>query len=514
MFKTTFTFIFGIIITINSFSQCSFWTEVPVDLGNDTVLCHNEDLLLDAGTGYDFYNWSTGETTQSITVDATGTYIVTAGVVSNNLIVNGDFENGDVGFTTQYVQGTGGTWGTLTDPGTYDISTSPSLSHNNFTYCGDQTSGSGNMMVVNGSDTPGTEVWCQSINVVQNTDYLFSTWVTNALNDFNVAELQFSINGSQIGNPFVTSPYGCDWLEFNEVWNSGLNTNANVCIVNQNTIDSGNDFAIDNITFQEVCIVEDTIDVLIDAITIDAGLDLTFCANEPQSITATSADDQATFVWNGEFQGATFTPTVNGYQYVTATSVNGCSATDILYVNIIGPTASFIAAPSSGEAPLTVDFTNNSQEAIDYYWDFANGNINTTNDLSSQNTVYNEPGTYNVMLLVSDGTCTDTTYTIVTVNDKTLPSHIVVPNVFTPNDDSVNDEFSFTMMGIETINISIVNRWGETMFESDNIAFAWDGRVGPLEATPGTYFYKYTATDINGETIKGQGFLELIRDKN
>jgi len=45
------------------------------------------------------------------------------------------------------------------------------------------------MLVANGSGTPNTSVWCQTINIDPNTNYLFSAWFMNALNDFNVSDL-------------------------------------------------------------------------------------------------------------------------------------------------------------------------------------------------------------------------------------------------------------------------------------------------------------------------------------
>jgi gliding motility-associated-like protein len=50
-----------------------------VDLGDDQTICSGDDLELDAGAGYNYYNWSTGETTQTITVSAAGTYTATVG---------------------------------------------------------------------------------------------------------------------------------------------------------------------------------------------------------------------------------------------------------------------------------------------------------------------------------------------------------------------------------------------------------------------------------------------------
>ena len=48
----------------------------PVNLGADTLLCVGDTITLDAGTGYDYYLWSTGDTIPKTSVTATGQYIV------------------------------------------------------------------------------------------------------------------------------------------------------------------------------------------------------------------------------------------------------------------------------------------------------------------------------------------------------------------------------------------------------------------------------------------------------
>jgi hypothetical protein len=102
-------------------------------------------------------------------------------------------------------------------------------------------------------------VWQQSITVVPHTDYDFSTWVATVLNtDPNPAQLQFSINGVLIGPVFNANTTGNIWEQFHAVWNSGNATTALISIVNQNTIDEGNDFALDDIAFNEYCISKDS----------------------------------------------------------------------------------------------------------------------------------------------------------------------------------------------------------------------------------------------------------------
>lgn len=49
-----------------------------IDLFPDTIICKNQTIVLDAGTGYNSYSWSTGDVTQAITITQSGTYIVQA----------------------------------------------------------------------------------------------------------------------------------------------------------------------------------------------------------------------------------------------------------------------------------------------------------------------------------------------------------------------------------------------------------------------------------------------------
>ena len=89
-----------------------------------------------------------------------------------------------------------------------------------------------------------------------NTNYAFSTWVcTLAGQAHEVAQLQFSINGFQLGNIFSAPPSINEWRQFYVLWNSGNATSATITILNQNTGGSGNDFGLDDISFRELVLV-------------------------------------------------------------------------------------------------------------------------------------------------------------------------------------------------------------------------------------------------------------------
>ncbi len=281
--------LFAVLAWNTAESQCG---QYPVlNIGNDTLLCQGASITYAVPSGYDSYNWNIGAGNQpSVTITSPTTLVLNVANYTQNLVVNGDFEAGNTGFTTGYAPGSGGSYGLLTNAGTYAITTSPNLVHTNFGACSDLgTTGPGNMIVVNGSNTPNTTVWSQTITVDPNTDYSFSAWVTSVENisQSNVAVLQFFIDGVQIGPVFSPTLLSCNWQQFIQAWNSGSNTSATISIVAQ--VSSGNnDFAIDNITFNTVCPQSDTIHITYDQSAISAGPNVTFCENEPQSITATA----------------------------------------------------------------------------------------------------------------------------------------------------------------------------------------------------------------------------------
>jgi gliding motility-associated-like protein len=242
---------------------------------------------------------------------------------------------------------------------------------------------------------------------------------------------------------------------------------------------------------------------------INAGTDITLCSGENATL---SASGGTTYTWdNGVTNGTAFTPSLGSTIYtVTGTDANGCSATDAVSVTVLAnASANASFTPTSGVAPLSVDFTNLSSGGTSYSWDFGNGLTQITGSTSAVSTIY-EAGIYTITLAALNGSCQSTwTGSIeVLLGD---PAAIEVPNVFTPNADLVNDVFLIHSENLKSLEGSILNRWGNEVFSFNTIDFEWDGTSNGIDVIDGTYFIKYRAIGLDAMEYKGHTFLQLIR---
>ena len=94
---------------------------------------------------------------------------------------------------------------------------------------------------------------------------------------------------------------------------------------------------------------------------------------------------------------------------------------------------------------------------------------------------------------------------------------VIAPNVFTPNNDGVNDHWSLIVhdygVTILELQATVYDRWGKEVFHSTNLRQVWNGNnhIGKA-CEDGAYFYVVTFT--NGSTHKQEifkGFIELLR---
>ncbi|HRO17683.1 MAG TPA: proprotein convertase P-domain-containing protein [Ferruginibacter sp.] len=293
------------------------------------------------------YVWNTGATTQAINADIALPYqvIVTSAAgckdtsnasVGIELIQNGNFESGNTGFTSNYTYVSNATQNGLYPEERYTVSNNPNYTHNNF-WGADHTSGTGMMMIVNGSGSnPPINVWQQTVAVTPNTDYYFSAWAISMNSAAPFANLQFKVNGTQVGTTTGALPPRAnnnnppfDWVRFYGTWNSGSATSAVVSIIDLEQAAGGNDFAIDDISFgsinpfinlttpgtdtQSVCINTPILDIEYEVGGEDTGPAI---VGLPPGVTST---------FNGNSVIISGTPTVAGVYNYSLSSTGACA---------------------------------------------------------------------------------------------------------------------------------------------------------------------------------------------
>ena len=202
---------------------------------------------------------------------------------------------------------------------------------------------------------------------------------------------------------------------------------------------------------------------------------------------------------------------------LTSTTVNGCSSsmtyTDYIYVEDL-PIASFTASPTQVSTIDTeVEFTNTSEGATNYSWDFGYETVNSTEEHPTHTFPDAETAGYTVELVAYTPLgCSDTAWLVITVQEELI---YYVPNTFTPDGDSYNEFFRpiFTS-GFDPFDFSlfIYNRWGEIIWESHDASVGWDGTYGGKIVPDGTYTWKIEfKTSATDERVLKTGHVNVLK---
>ncbi len=171
-------------------------------------------------------------------------------LLAGNLIANGDFSLGNSGFTNDYI------YGSITVDGHcvvgYDVADSyfGTTGGNEFR---DHTTGTGQMLMLNGRAVANSAAWVQSVSVSASTPYTFSGWAASwgdsgGTGDPHPASLLFQINGVTVGTGLQLPSTIQQWMQWSLQWNSGSATTAVIRIVDTETNWYGNDFTMDDLS--------------------------------------------------------------------------------------------------------------------------------------------------------------------------------------------------------------------------------------------------------------------------
>lgn len=208
-----------------------------------------------------------------------------------NRVVNGDFENGNTGFTSELNYVTFFPFVcTLCPENNYAIGNNATLFHNDFTGNDHTNPPSGDFFIANAPGVAGTSVWCQSLTVFPNTEYTFTFWardITDNPNAHPLATLIPTFNGLEATDTLVAAG---GWSSLTTVWNSGNATTLDLCIIDMQWQTGGNDFGLDDISLS-AC------EPIVLAQNAFAGVDTDLCSNVTLTLGQPAANGYA-YTWS------------------------------------------------------------------------------------------------------------------------------------------------------------------------------------------------------------------------
>ncbi|MGZ3861583.1 MAG: FG-GAP-like repeat-containing protein [Bacteroidia bacterium] len=234
-----------------------------------------------------------------------------------------------------------------------------------------------------------------------------------------------------------------------------------------------------------------------------------------QSTTLSTTNNGYSYYWTGPAPSTTIVgsgthASISQEGIYTLRIKNYCFDTLNYNIHIDTVKASFTVNETTSLVPCNEIFLSTSYSKYgtisNYNWNFGNGNIiNTPNNPTSS--YYDNKGLYNVSLKVTDSFgCSDSTTQKITVLE------IVVPNIFTPNGDGINDLFSISGTDVGDVECLVYDRWGLELFRWSGFNGGWNGKTkGGIPCNDGTYYYVVSYKDNSNKKHTINGFFLLER---
>lgn len=237
------------------------------------------------------------------------------------------------------------------------------------------------------------------------------------------------------------------------------------------------------------------------------------CKNIIINFKGIKLDNQAVMSWQWQFEDGTFrTGQEAVYSFkekgnfpvsLSATGTNGC--TTLFGQNVFINSVLADAGKDTLVLPNTA-FQLHASGGAFYVWSPSTGLNNTA--IASPSGNIRDDVRYNVKVTTVEG-CVDTSSLLVTVFKG---SAVYVPNVFSPNNDGLNDLLKPYLIGIKTLSFfAVYDRWGKKIFSTTSMAEGWDGSAAGKRLESGTYVWVLKAEDIVGKKYDLKGKVMIIK---
>lgn len=434
------------------------------NLGADTVLCGASSMSLTAA-GTNGATWWNGSTAQSVQVSNSGTYWVT---ITDGLCVGVDSINVD--FRAVPVFG------------------ADTLLHGcegNPLTIGANTSGAGHWAWNTGDTTCTLEVINSGTYSLVRTldDCQFERTIRvdfQAAPSPHLPPVHYLCDGAGLE---LSTQVKCDYLQ----WSTGETGNSI-------TVSQAGQYSVK--AFVNGCVGESSTEVRILALpTVELPKAIHGCEGEALRLNPVLGPAVETVLWSDGSMDASTSVIEPGIYSVQVS--NGCGVAEASVV---------VEMSAKPELDLGSDRSLCREKEIllsaprgDYTYSWSDGSAGPQLRIS-------KPGTYSLTLQNACGIASD----VVVVSGLEQPT-TQIPNVFTPNGDGINDLF-LTGVTEQGYSLSVMDRWGKTVFSSQNHSDGWDGRLNDGSQAPeGAYYYAVSYRSCEGASSEETGSVTLMR---
>jgi gliding motility-associated-like protein len=432
----------------------------------DTIeLCDGNSVTLNA-TGSSSYIWNTGETGNSITVNTAGIYTVTSG---ENCPSNLD--------STEVF--------TIQEP------TLAILNPNNIELCQGETItlntiASTSIVWNTGEITNSIDINTAGTFFATSTNSCFS--ISDTITIINSAQINVSIlepNSTICSNETITiHATGAN----SYIWNTGATSDSITVNSSGNySVTSNGNCPSNSADIQITVTPQVTINIL-------EGNSIVLCPNTTANLNASFSNN---YQWNTGETNSSININSIGTYYVETTNGNCPSGYDT--INVITDTPP--------EAIIIGDSTICDDYALTLYAE-GTGNFNWSNGDEGNSTQTEIEG---IITLTATNSCNQSISDSREIIKIDCSSTVYIPNSFTPNGDNINDYFKVEGTNIQSINGKIFNRWGELLYEWNNVKSSWNGTYQGEQIPVSSLVYKIKIELLNGEFETFIGKLSLLK---
>jgi|GEM_PF-718445 len=237
---------------------------------------------------------------------------------------------------------------------------------------------------------------------------------------------------------------------------------------------------------------------------------LSGCDNSSGSATAnvSQGSPEYSYVWSpGGGTSATIDSLPVGDYSVIVSDANGCTSSGTGSVGIVaGPQISVL--PENATITVGDSIQLSASGGLSYSW--SPPDYLSCSDCSSPMASPQVTTIYNVTGFDAAG-CFNTALVTITVEERC--DEVFIPTIFSPNGKGpqANETFCVFSNCVEQFKLVIHNRWGEKIFESEDISKCWDGTFKGIEVQSGLYAYNLYVRQQNGTVVNKTGTITLVK---